>query len=329
MELFFLLLTIPLYFSSCCGSGVDFCGEVMKRNKNLGLNEYKFLLKAGVSSGIGDQTYSTKIMFSGREECPKLEDGISEMDEFFHDSIAKVLSKAGISPQEIDVLLVNVSMLSAVPSLSSRIINHYKMRPDIKSFNLTGMACSTSLISLEIVRNVFKSYNEQDRSASNDGFVEFKLISRHRQMDDSLKLFVPFRWLRNPFDEQVVLKTSSNVQTEMLDDEGIRGVFLSKSLPKAAISSLADNLKIIAPKILPFRELLRFKAVSLVKIWNDRRGYAPNRPIKEGVNFKSGVDHFCIHTGGRAVIDGVGVSLGLTEYDLEPARMTLHRYGNT
>ncbi|KAI6685690.1 hypothetical protein NL676_031603 [Syzygium grande] len=72
----------------------EFCGEIIKRTKNLGLLEYQFLLKAIVSSGIGEQTYGPRIVFSGREDNPTLDDGISEMEEFFCDSIGKLLERA-------------------------------------------------------------------------------------------------------------------------------------------------------------------------------------------------------------------------------------------
>ncbi|KAL4335470.1 hypothetical protein GQ457_07G033910 [Hibiscus cannabinus] len=332
--------------------GTEFCGEVIKRNKNLGLNEYKFLLKAIVSSGIGEQTYAPRVMFDGREECPKLEDGISEMEEFFYDSIGKVLSRAGISPQEIDVLVVNVSMLAAVPSLSSRIINHYKMRPDIKSFDLAGMGCSASLISLDIIRNVFKSYkNKFTLLVTSESLSQNWYSGNDRSMILANCLFrsggcAILLTNNKALKHQAMFKLKCLVRThhgakdesygcciQKEDDQGRMGFHLSKSLPKAAARCFVDNLKVITPKILPVRELLHFMVVSVVKKWNLRLGSAPEGapegPIKAGVKFKSGVDHFCIHTGAKAVIEGIGGSLNLSEYDLEPARMTLHRYGNT
>ncbi|XP_030471949.1 3-ketoacyl-CoA synthase 12-like [Syzygium oleosum] len=325
----------------------EFCGEIIKRTKNLGLLEYQFLLKAIVSSGIGEQTYGPRIMFSGREDNPTLDDGISEMEEFFCDSIGKLLERSGLSPSQIDVLVVNVSMLSAVPSLSARIVNHYKMREDIKVFNLTGMGCSASLISVDIVRNVFKShknryalvvtseslspnwYSGNDRSMilANCLFRSGGcaiLLSNNRALAD-----------RAMFKLKCLVRTHHGARDESYDcciqredAQGCLGFHLGKTLPKAATRACIDNLKEISPKILPIRELVRFATVSMYRKMmnrNSTKGSGP-RPV---LNFKTGVDHFCIHTGGKAVIDGIGVNLELSEYDLEPARMTLHRFGNT
>ncbi|CBI33176.3 unnamed protein product, partial [Vitis vinifera] len=135
----------------------EFCGEIIKRNKNLGHQEYKFLLRAIVSSSIGEETYGPRTIIDGREDCPCLMDGIQEMEEFFYKTLDNLFEKSGISPLDVDVLVVNVSMLASVPSWSSRIINHYKMRNDIKAFNLSGMGCSASLISIDLVRRIFNS----------------------------------------------------------------------------------------------------------------------------------------------------------------------------
>ncbi|KAI5603310.1 hypothetical protein POPTR_001G234500v4 [Populus trichocarpa] len=324
-------------------------GQVIRRNKNLGLNEYKFLLRAIVSSGIGEQTYGPRIIFNGQEENPTLQDLISEMEEFFHDSIGKLLARSGIAPKEIDVLVVNVSMQSVVPSLPAMIINHYKLREDVKVFNLTGMGCSASLISVNIVQNIFKTYKNayalvvtseslspnwyagSDRSMilANCLFrsggcamlLTNKRALKHRAM---LKLKCLVRTHHGAIDE------SYDCCHQREDDQGRSGFHLDKSLPKVATRALVDNLREITPKILPVRELLRFMVVSFIrKYWSHRSTKGAGSSPKPAINFKTGVDHFCIHTGGKAVIDGIGVSLDLTEHDLEPARMTLHRFGNT
>ena len=46
-------------------------------------------------------------------------------------------------------------------------------------------------------------------------------------------------------------------------------------------------------------------------------------------DFKRCIDHFCIHAGGRAVIEGVQKNLKLSNIDVEPSFQTLRNYGNT
>ncbi|KAK9734874.1 hypothetical protein RND81_04G168900 [Saponaria officinalis] len=323
----------------------QFCGDILVRNKNLGLNEYKFLLKAIVNSGIGEHTYGPRNVLLGREEFPTLDDTHSEMDEFFQDSVHNLLSKLGVSPAEIDVLVVNVSMFASVPSLCSKIVNHYKMRDDVKVFNLTGMGCSASLISVNIAQSVFMHhrdryalivtseslspnwYSGNDRSMilSNclfrSGGCAFLLTNKWAQRKRAmLKLKYLVRTHHGARDESY----GCCLQTE--DSKGRVGFHLSKDLPKSAARCLVDNLKVLTPKILPITELVRYLLVVMTRKFVTPNSKVGNKPV---INFKTGVEHFCIHTGGKAVIDGIGENLKLNELDLEPARMTLHRFGNT
>ncbi|KAM0044876.1 putative very-long-chain 3-oxoacyl-CoA synthase [Helianthus debilis subsp. tardiflorus] len=326
----------------------ELSGDIIMRNKNLGLNEYKFLLKAIVSSGIGEETYAPKMVFEGREENPNHDDAIQEMEEFFQDSIGKLFQRTGIRPDNIDVLVVNVSMFASMPSLSGRIINRYKMREDVKSYNLSGMGCSASLISINLVQSIFKSNkNKLALVVTSECLTPNWYTGNDRSMILSNCLFrtggcamiltnKPSLAHKSMFKLKVMVRTHHGskdeaygccLQTEDAQDRV--GFHLGKTLPKTATRAFVENLKEIAPKILPMRELLRFATLSLARKTLQNifgKSFNATRPT---INFKTGIDHFCLHTGGKAVIDAVAQSLNLSQFDIEPARMTLHRFGNT
>lgn len=46
-------------------------------------------------------------------------------------------------------------------------------------------------------------------------------------------------------------------------------------------------------------------------------------------DFKHAFEHFCIHTGGRGVIEEIEKQLQLTAEQTEPSKAALFRFGNT
>ncbi|KAL8128996.1 hypothetical protein V2J09_018151 [Rumex salicifolius] len=313
----------------------QFSGQIIKRNKNLGLSDIKFILKAVVNAGLGERTYAPRNILDAKEESPTLPDAIDEIDEFLHVSIDNLLKKTGVAASDIDVLVLNVSMLATVPSLSTRVINHYKMREDVKVYNLSGMGCSASLIAIDAARSALTSRQESVAMVVTSESLSPNWYSgKNRSMFLANCLFRSggcVMLLTNKRELESRAKDESyGCCTQTDDEEGRLGFYLGKDLPRAATRCLVDNLREIAPKILPAAELIRFimvKYVTKLVQSNPKKGGGGAKPAT--INFKTGVDHFCIHTGGKAVIDGIGESLSLSEKDLEAARMTLHRYGNT
>ncbi|KAJ6763549.1 3-KETOACYL-COA SYNTHASE [Salix purpurea] len=112
------------------------------------------------------------------------------------------------------------------------------------------------------------------------------------------------------------------LQREDSDTQRV-GVSLSKDLMVIAGEALKTNITTLGPSVLPVSEQLLF-LVTLVakKVFKMKiKPYIPN--------FKLAFEHFCIHAGGRGVLDELEKNLELTEWHMEPSRMTLYRFGNT
>lgn len=104
------------------------------------------------------------------------------------------------------------------------------------------------------------------------------------------------------------------------DKCGNVGVALSKDLMSVAGDALKTNITTLGPLILPLSEQLLFFANLVTRkcLKFEIKSYIPD--------FKLACEHFCIHAGGRAVLDELEKNLDLTEWHMEPSRMTLHRY---
>lgn len=112
------------------------------------------------------------------------------------------------------------------------------------------------------------------------------------------------------------------LQREDLDTQRV-GVSLSKDLMTIAGEALETNITTLGPLVLPVSEqLLFFVTLVAKKIFKMKiKPYIPD--------FKLAFEHFCIHAGGRGVLDELEKNLELTEWHMEPSRMTLYRFGNT
>jgi len=118
-------------------------------------------------------------------------------------------------------------------------------------------------------------------------------------------------------------------------------VRLSKDIVKVAGRLMEKNLTAIGPKVLSVGEmgkaivtLVARKASHALRRFFKARGWSKLQHAVPEVkvytpNFSRCVDFYCLHAGGRGVLDGIEKNLQLLPEHLEPSRMTLYDYGNT
>jgi len=103
------------------------------------------------------------------------------------------------------------------------------------------------------------------------------------------------------------------------------GVRLSKEIVQVAGNAMKQNLTQLGPRVLPLSEQAKV-AVSMLRAWLNK---GENKGTRYVPSFKSAVHFFCIHAGGRAVLDGIEKNLRLLPEDLLPSRSVLRNQGNT
>ena len=118
----------------------------MMRAQNVFTEEsLEFLSRMLTQSGCGPSTAWPPGITKCLKDQPadrSVDAARKESEVVIFDCVRNLLAKTKTSPQDIDILVINCSLFSPTPSLCSIVINEFKMRSDISSYNLSGMGCS-------------------------------------------------------------------------------------------------------------------------------------------------------------------------------------------
>ncbi|KAL8236297.1 hypothetical protein R6Q59_017378 [Mikania micrantha] len=292
--------------------------------------------------GIGDSAYLAET-YLNQSYKPSMKDARREVEMAIFGSLDMLLGKTGVRTDNIGILVVNCCLYNTAPSLCSMIVNRYKFRENIITYNLVGMGCSAGLGAIGLAKQLLKvHHNSYALIVSTESITENCYTGKDRSKFLINCLFrvggAAILLSNRPSDHRIskyeLLHTIHdntsrsdrfyNCIIREEDTAGIVGVTINRDILAAAIATITPNLTTVGRLILPIEEkllyLINYIARKLLPMLNIRP-YIPN--------YSNAIDHFLPHVGGKPVLDDLQKTLRLSDDVMEPSRMTLYRYGNT
>ncbi|XP_022981145.1 3-ketoacyl-CoA synthase 10 [Cucurbita maxima] len=327
--------------------------ELARKSGKFDEGSLEFQKRILQSSGIGDETYVPKSVIASAGNCATMKEGRTEASAVMFGALDELFEKTRIRPKDIGVLVVNCSIFNPTPSLSAMIINHYKMRGNILSYNLGGMGCSAGVIAIDLARDMLQS-NPNNYAV----VVSTEVVGYNWYQGRDRSMLIPncfFRmgcsavllsnrrrdYYRAKYRLEHIVRTHKGADDRSFrsvyqeeDEQGFKGLKVSKDLMEIGGEALKANITTLGPLVLPFSEQLLFFATLVWRqffsssssssgggVLNAKKPYIPD--------YKQAFEHFCVHAASKGVLNELQRNLELSESNMEASRMTLHRFGNT
>lgn len=191
--------------------------ELAKESGNYDVAAIEFMKRAVKNSGIGDESYMPRSVFRLAEKvnlsaqrphaaplspleaadgvcrsplrpgkATLLREGRAEAALVMFGAVDDLIASTGIRPRDIKVLVVNCGVLNTTPSLSAMLINRYKLRQDIHSFNLGGMGCAGGAAAVGLARDLLDAH-----SGSLGLVVSTEIVSATWYQGNDLDMLLP------------------------------------------------------------------------------------------------------------------------------------------
>ncbi|KAJ0749286.1 putative very-long-chain 3-oxoacyl-CoA synthase [Helianthus annuus] len=228
------------------------------------------------SSGIGDETYVPKSIMS-TERTSTMKEGRAEASMVIFGALDELFEKTRIRPKDVGILVVNCSIFNPTPSLSAMIINHYKMRGNVLSFNLGGMGCSAGIIAVDLARDMLQANPNNVAVVVSTEMVGYNWYpGRDRsmlipncffRMGCSALLMSNRRrdYRRAKYTLEHIVRTHKGGDDSSFrsvyqeeDLEKFRGLKISKDIMEIGGEAIKTNVTTLSPLVLPFSEQMFF-----------------------------------------------------------------------
>jgi 3-ketoacyl-CoA synthase len=133
--------------------------EMMRRKKCFTEDSLGFMQRILERSGTGPATawppgIVQSLNRADQQADQSIEASRKEAETVIFDVVEQALKKANVHPKEIDFLVINCSLFSPTPSLCAMVVSRFGLRDDVTTFNLSGMGCSASLISIDLAKRL-------------------------------------------------------------------------------------------------------------------------------------------------------------------------------
>ena len=122
--------------------------------------ETKFMSVINDKSGLSPtETHLPKAinpLYVGFKPDISIETSMVEARMCLFGAVEGLLKKTGLNASDVDILITCCSIFCPTPSMSSMIVNEFKMRPSVLSYHLGGMGCSMGVVSVNLIRDLLK-----------------------------------------------------------------------------------------------------------------------------------------------------------------------------
>ncbi|CAL5986088.1 3-ketoacyl-CoA_synthase [Hexamita inflata] len=324
--------------------------QMLEKSQNTGLSgkSLNFIRKLSRNNGIGKHvSYPPQVFTSSRS----VEDARDEAKSVIFPTVKELLEKTGIKASQIDVLVTNSSLFVPTPSLSSMIINEFKMKKDIHNFSLGGMGCSASPLGVDVVQAFLRNRNMKYAI-----LVSTEVLTQHFFYEgNDLSMLLPHTLFRAgcsavlftnvnykcKYELKHIVRThigaddcAHNCISQSVDAERTPGIRLEKSIIKNAQKAIMLNAPKVLGKVLSIDLKISYVLGRCFQYINwilqtRVRKIQTTYPKYQLPNFKKAIQNFCIHTGGRGVLDSLQEQFGLSDELIAASRASLYMYGNT